>query len=369
MFARCVHIASQGLWRAFGLLILLAAPETMAFQLSPSGTSLERHNAEVNAGWYTRYTSRVAEWGVHNFTHSVHEEITHLIFGCDADPTACAKPDIGYADQTIIAGVRWNDDPPFGLTSTRIPECKQGQTVRVVTQPICWYKLFTHAEKRARTTYFDGKSNRWNIMYRSHFGDLQFLHAMGSRDGETAGETRRRILMWAEFTWSVATGIQDSKALLKNVKTKGFADFFPKSGQSIFDLFALGNTSLRRGIRDVAFGSLLHLVEDSFAYGHVERSAPVRGKTCLGPPYPHPGTIRSFRSYTNQNHKVHGHYDSRESFQAALSNSPNVIDVGKVLLGMYDRKEPWETVDAYLQCLFDIEDENAPASAGTGLGA
>lgn len=358
----------RGLCLAGGLALLIAPPEATAFQLSPSGTALERHNAKRNDSWYTRFTSGVAQWGVYHFAHSVHEEITNLIFGCDADPEACADPEIGFAEATIIAGVRWNDDPPFRLATTRIPECKQEQTVRVVTQPTCWYKLFTHAEKRAKTTYFDGKSNRWNIMYRSHFGDLQFLHAMGSKDGETAGETRRRILLWAEFAWSVAIGTQDSKALLKDVKVKGFAGFFPKSGQSISDLFTLGNSSLRRGIDNMAFGSLLHLVEDSFAFGHVERMAPVAGKTCQGTSYPHPGTIRSFRSYTNQDHKAHGTHDSRESFQEALKASPNVVDVGKVLLDMYDRKAPWETVNAYLQCVFDIEDEKAPASAGAGLG-
>ena len=70
-------------------------------------------------------------------------------------------------------------------------------------------------------------------MYRSHFGDLQFLHSMASRDGEMASETRQRILMWAEFTWSVAVGTQDSKGLLKDVKIDRFSEFFPKSGQSV----------------------------------------------------------------------------------------------------------------------------------------
>ena len=57
------------------------------------------------------------------------------------------------------------------------------------------------------------------------------------------------------------------------------------------------------------------------------------------------------------------------AIQEAMKNSPNVVDVGKVLLEMYDGKAPWETVNAYLQCVFDIEDEKAPASAGAGLGS
>ena len=369
MIATLFGTAKRARWLAIALASILMMPAAHAFQLSPSGTFVERQGAKRDDSWYVRFTSRVGEWGVYNYTYSVHEEITNLIFDCDKDPDICANPEANYAGPAIIAGVRWNDDPPFRLNTTSIPECKKGQTVRVVTQPTCWYKLFKHAEKRARTTYFDGHSNRWNIMYRSHFGDLQFLHSMASRDGEKASETRQRILLWAEFAWAVATGTQDSKGLLKDVKIELFSELFPKSGQSVFDLFALGNTELRRGIREVAFGSLLHLVEDSFAHGHVDRAPPVAGEVCPGTNHPRPGIIRSFRSYANQDHKIHGHYDSREMFQEGLKQHPNVIDVGKVLLGMFDGGEPWSVVRPYLECVFELEQPDSPGAPGSGLEA
>ena len=90
-----------------------------------------------------------------NFTHPVHEEITNLIFGCDAAPEACVDPEIGFTPPSVQAGVRWNDDPPFRLDATGIPECHSDQTIRLVTQPVCWYKLFRHAEKRAARTYLE----------------------------------------------------------------------------------------------------------------------------------------------------------------------------------------------------------------------
>lgn len=356
-------IASAGVILASCLLCFSA----YAFQVSPSGTALERFQVTINKAWYARYTTRVAELGIYQFTHPVHEEITQLVFGCDAGPVACSDPDIGFAPAAVVAGVRWNDDPPFRLTTTGIPECKANTTIRVVTQPTCWYKLFKHAEKRAKTTYFDGKSSRWNIMYRSHFGDLQFLHAMATRDGETAGETRARILMWSQFAWSVATGTADSNTLLKEVSVEGIGALFPRSGQNVMDLYTLGNGSLRRELRSVAFGNLLHLVQDSFAFGHVQRSAPVAGATCPGTNHPRPGLVRQFRSYTNQNHKIHGKYDSRAALEANMKLSPNVVDVGRVLLDMYDRKEPWEVVGPYLGCVFDVEDAKALAAAGDGL--
>lgn len=339
-----------------------------AYQLSPSGTGVERHQVKAKAVWYERYKSGAATWSVYNFTHPVHEEITQLTFGCDTSPDACADPEIEFAPSSVIAGVRWNDDPPFRLATTAIRECRTDQTIRVVTQPICWYQLFRHAEKRAQTTYFDGKSKRWNTMYRSHFGDLQFLHSMASRDGEPAGTTRDRILMWAEFAWSVAVGAEKGNTLLRDVKVKGFAEFFPLSGQNILDLYTLGNLALRRSLGDVAFGSLLHVVQDSFAYGHAERSKPLAGAVCTGTSLSQPGTIRAFRSYSRQDHKKHGAHDERDAFQSGMQVTPNAVAVGKVLLALYDEKKPWSVVEPYLKCVFAVEDEKMEASSGEGLG-
>lgn len=351
-----------------GVFFAVGCGDVVAYQLSPSGTGVERHETKAKAVWYERYKSNVATWGVYNFTHSVHEEITQLIFGCDTSPDACADPEIEFAPATVIAGVRWNDDPPFRVATTAIPECRTDQTIRVVTQPTCWYQLFRHAEKRAHTTYFDGNSKRWNTMYRSHFGDLQFLHAMASRDGEPAGITRDRVLMWAEFAWSVAIGSEKGNTLLKDVKVKGFSAFFPRSGQNVLDLYTLGNQGLRRRLDDVAFGSLLHVVQDSFAFGHAERENPVPGAVCSGTNLPQPGMIRAFRSYSNQDHKKHGAHDARAAFQNSTQVSPNAVDVGKVLLAMYEDKKPWSEVEPYLNCVFTVQDEKIGASPGEGLG-
>lgn len=367
MIGKAGRSARRGAHVGLIFTMLLAIPPALGFQVSPSGTKLERFQAAKNDSWYVRFTSRVAEFGVYQFTHPVHEEITQLVFGCDAGPKACADPDIGFAPMPVVAGVRWNDDPPFRLTATGIPECKADQTVRVVTQPICWYKLFKHAEKRSKTTYFDGNSSRWNIMYRSHFGDLQFLHAMASRDGERAGDTQTRILMWAKFAWGVATGDQDPATLMSQVPVKGLSDYFRRSGQSVLDLYTLGNSSLRREVRSVAFGNLLHVVQDSFAFGHTQRAEPVAGAKCEGIDQPHPGKIQQFRSYTNQNHKLHGGFDSRVAFEENMRLSPNVVDVGQVLLRMYDDKVSWDVVEPYLRCIFDVEDKAREASAGDGL--
>jgi len=94
----------------------------------------------------------------------------------------------------VIYGVRWNDLPPFKLlpdegNCTYLGKsCIVSQTIRFSTQPLCWYCLFKDAEKKAQIKPIVGCSKaqgtfHGNVMTRSHFGDLQFLHAMASEKG------------------------------------------------------------------------------------------------------------------------------------------------------------------------------------------
>src|SRR5438876_120090 len=82
--------------------------------------------------------------------------------------------------------------------------CKVGQTIRFTTQPECWYQLFAAAKKAAAGGVVPSAATRAALLARSHFGDLQPIHAMASQDGETAAKTQKEIMMWEEFTWRVA---------------------------------------------------------------------------------------------------------------------------------------------------------------------
>lgn len=347
--------------------LILACTSAPAFQLSPTGTLIERQRASLNLPWYQRFQLGIAERGVFNFTHPVHEEITHRIYGCLVE-SACRDPDSEYAPPTVIAGVRWNDDPPFRLNASGISECKVQETVRVITQPVCWYKLFKDAEQKSQTIFFDAGNTGGNLMTRSHFGDLQFLHAMAAKDGEPAATTRERILMWGEFAWGVALGETGGAQRLAEVPVAGFSNFFGKSGWSVQDLFSLGNPALRKHLPDLAFGSVLHVVEDSFALGHVERRDPVAGEQCRASGQPKPGKIASFHSYVHQDHTLHGNYDSPEALaQGLLDPDVNVVTVGRVLKALYEEKRGWADVRNYLDCVFELDDPAAPAGPGAGL--
>lgn len=338
------------------VLLVVANSGALAFKLSPEGTALERVRAKVSAGYWDRMAQYIAERGVFHFTESVHEEITHRIYGCEADKTICGDPDVqDYAPASVLAGVRWNDDPPFRITATSIDECKTDQTIRVITQPVCWYKLFKHAEKIAGTTFLDATNPNSNLMTRSHFGDLQFLHAMASKEAESSTETRANILMWAEFAWGVARGDIASGVFVRDVKIERFDRFFGKSGWRVQDLLALGSPFLQNNIRDVAFGTLLHVVQDSFARRHVDRLEPIVSQKCEAAGNPQPGPIRAFASYPTQDHADHAKFDSRDRMVDGLIAPTNVLSVGRVLREYYRERKPWNEVRPYIECIFAVD--------------
>jgi hypothetical protein len=353
-----------------------------AFSLSPRGTKYEQHVTEKNSNWWQRTVALLARQDVLHFREPVHEEITNRIYGCDKDQSVCGDPEVEYAGPFVQAGVRWNDDPPFQLqpgegkhTACKVAEtigvATQPVTIRVTTQPVCWVQIFENAKRLAAGGNVPDASNHASLLARSHFGDLQFLHAMASQDGEAAAETQRRVLMWAEFCWKVATGTYGLDTKLQDVDIPGFADFFGKSGWTVQDIFTVGNEALRPHINEVAFGSILHTVEDSFAKGHVEREHPSAAAACSAlPQFPAPPRILEFHSYAHQDEHKHARYDTRDAFeQEAQADSPSVVPVGRPLRDFFQGRAGWETVRPYLDCVFAVADPEAKASPGAEFAA
>jgi hypothetical protein len=42
----------------------------------------------------------------------------------------------------------------------------------------------------------------------------------------------------------------------------------------------------------------------------------------------------------------------------------DLIDVGRTVMGYYSRSAPWEELKAYLDCVYDLADPDAPAGPG-----
>jgi hypothetical protein len=354
------------------VLVLCGPYSTVfAFKLSPQGTALEQSVAKKYSNWWRRVTTRLSDKGLPHFTEPVHEEITNRIFDCQGDQDVCGDPNVGFASPYILAGVRWNDDPPFRLEGDegRGTTCKVTETIRFTTQPACWAELFRDVKKKAEAGKMLDAASRTSLLGRSHFGDLQFLHAMASRDGELAADTKRRVMMWAQFAWGIATGKYSLATRLKDTQIEGMQQHFGRTEWTVQDLLTLGNPPLRPRVKEVAFGSLLHMVQDSFAKAHVDRAEPIHGRMCDGAlRHSAPGIIRSFHAYNNQDSDKHGEYDSRNAFSAHWTvDKPGVIDVGQMLRAYFERVATWEEVQPYLDCAFTLENPNAQASAGEGF--
>jgi hypothetical protein len=96
---------------------------------------------------------------------------------------------------------------------------------------------------------------------------------MASEDGESPAATRAKILMWAEFSWRLALGEFPLTTRVRDLPVVGMKNHFGGKGWSILDLFSLGNPHVRQPAQmaELAFGRMLHMVQDSFAGGHAER--------------------------------------------------------------------------------------------------
>ncbi|MDM5179794.1 hypothetical protein PO883_21620 [Massilia sp. DJPM01] len=352
-----------------GLAMFLGICSAQASKLRPEGTFIEQKLANRSQGYFEKILSSVALRGIHQLGEPVHEEITNRILGCNGDADMCGDPDLDPDNAYVLAGVRWNDDPPFRFEKGHgdFGGCESGATVRLVTFPQCWGNVFKDGERKAHA----GRAltaETAPLLTRSHFGDMQYLHAMASNDNETAAVVRQRILSWAEFTWRVGAGEFPNAMLVKDVPIEAISRDFRTKGWSIQDLFALGNPYVRKpeNMSKLAFGSFLHMLQDSFADGHAERGS-TDGMTTCGPTLPlkSPGQIVEFHSYVHQDSKKHGEDDSRIAFSTSWNaRSPNVVDVGRVFNEYFLRKASWAEVKPYVECVFAIHPDARNSSPG-----
>jgi hypothetical protein len=359
-------------WLTMLCLLALSALSAEAFSIRPTGTQRGDRVMYFKVPallriWYPEASSIATEL----FTTPVHERATNIIYGCDDAKEDCTgnEGSFPYAPGAVLAGNQWNDNPSFQLTSTNTRFCKNyvGTTIKAPYFLECWYILFRDGEKRAeRGEYFDADSEAV-LLYRVHFGDMQFLHSMASRDGEEARVTKEKIMMWAEFTYKLAMGELDRGIELRKIGIPGMETLFKNRGWTSQQLFTRGDPTYRgdQDFRNFAFGSLMHVVEDSFSISHVERDEP-SGAKCPGvPEQDMPGKILSFHAYANQDKRKHADADQQESLSIHLAESqPNSVDVGKVLKSYYDQKRPWNEVKPYLECVFELADPAAKAGPG-----
>jgi hypothetical protein len=353
--------------RHFGLallIVILMTNAANAFKIKPIVTEADGTVIEVESTG--RFWDRFYPIFADMFTHPVHESITNQIYGCTDDDELCGEANGNYAPEAVLAGARWNDNPPFKLESggEKI-SCPLNTTIKLPRQSKCWYGLFKDAEKHANETSYDAKSGKV-ILYRIHFGDMQFVHSMASRDNEPAQKTRDDIMMWAEFTYKVAHGDIERGTAMDATGINRLDKLLAGKGLTVQMLFVRGDGDLQNdeSVQQFAFGSLLHMIEDSFSPAHTDRNDPP-GTQCPGN-FDQPGKIKSFHSYVNQDKRLHSKMDVYKAVERdKVESGANVVYVGKALKSLYDSKKSWEEVRPFIECLYDME--NPAALSGPGL--
>jgi hypothetical protein len=167
-------------------------------------------------------------------------------------------------------------------------------------------------------------------------------------------------MMWAKFVYRLSVGDVPVDGELRRTGINGMETVFASKGWTPSQLFTLGDPTYRTepSLRQFAFSSLLHVVEDSYAKGHVERIEPTGGICPGAPEMLRPGAIQSFHSYTHQNPDKHGAEDSPNAFaRDSLTEKPSAVDVGRTLRALFESKKPWSEVRPYFECVFALTDD------------
>lgn len=255
----------------------------------------------------------------------VHEMITiqALIDSQYIDGTTCK--DImkcrttfhGVSSAQFVRGVQFNDDPKGLLWKDGCDDLELELGLRFATE-------FCGCECRAgpyhRQDWMETRRrNGWhsefytypdNLLCRSHFGDLSFLHGQEPTVGVDPSYTKSKIMLWIKFTYLVATGKIKHSASMRalNSGDKALDEFFKRIFPDI-KLYRLFDISCPTDVNKFgantmarALGSLLHTIQDSYAVGHANRK---QSLDSLG----NGGEILQFTAYPAQDHSHHAFYD------------------------------------------------------------
>jgi hypothetical protein len=362
---------------AVALMAAALLPTTVpAFQVLPRISDVDRKLSSLGGN---QFIDGIGQWFVGNalpmIKSPVHEAITLNALDCVSQAgseSQCVTTEAVRVNQVLLYGVRWPDDPPFALNRAsppRIADCDPKVTLRSTAQPKCWRGLFSDADKTAKQRMASKPGEPAfgpgeYLLYRSHFGDLQFFHSMAAYDGETAAETQQRMKMWAQFLWGVATRTIPTDRFIRTVGVDQLEHYFP-GDMTAMNLFATGIVEVRKDLDNVAMGALLHMLQDSFSQAHTGRN-PESGAACEAiPRFAQPGKISQFYSYAGQVGSLHDHEDTFDALGLqTLQVSPNVVDASRAFLALWKENAPWIEAEKYFDCAFALEAPDARAGPG-----
>lgn len=123
-----------------------------------------------------------------------------------------------------IRGVIWNDDPACALfvdETSWNARYAAGVDWLLTFKSSDWVR-YLEGIRHIPANRRDIEANQ--IIYRSHYGDLQFLHSMGCGKDEWPEQTKIKILIWLEVMYKLACGNQgiDAETRIGDTKLRGF---------------------------------------------------------------------------------------------------------------------------------------------------
>ena len=258
--------------------------------------------------------------GPFDIHEAIHETIT-LAALVNSTVGVPATTELGK-DQAVnefMRGVIWNDDPAVLMFDEDEDDNWNFST------GISWTFNFLRAK-------YTDTNNKANLTGRSHFFDLQFLHAMAAKTGEKPQDTLAQIMLWAEAMYRLSIGEDvnpddrlDAVPVTSTASGTGttylFKNLFtdesdPKGTETLRTLLARDTACKSLQLRRRAIGSLLHVIQDSYARGHVRRALTnpgdlVPGQDDIFKPgtYGLWGDVENFHSYKGQDPAAHDRYD------------------------------------------------------------
>lgn len=275
-----------------------------------------------------------------------------------------------HQSHAIMFGNWWNDDPLMRVW---------GQGMRdFVGGALADRKML----KDGRSTYPGGIANcnvpaGEHLGRSSHFGQLQHLHFMtDQKQGnftpkERVSETTSKALEWMAFAYRVATGDLSPEQPLTpelqagvNLPSVGSNHCVREESVRIRTLFSRIGQDMHYRHRitpDVALGSMLHILQDSFSPSHACRTERLIGSS-------RQALLLDVSNYLEQDADEHGALDAYPEWlteyvvsgRRKFENDP--IAVGAWLIGAVDEKLPWKQVEAHLRHTIFAQAETAEPS-------
>lgn len=267
----------------------------------------------------------------------------------------------GHLTSAIIFGSWWNDDPLMRMWN---------QTWNFVRSALSSHSILKPgAEKYPTDKLFCSVSASQHLAHESHYGKLQHLHFMTnlskSDESKKIENTTELALKWMSFAYQVATKkISPLADLTTELEGKYGLPSIAKNlcdnsnNIKIKDLF-----TSRRMLEsdrliytaDVALGSMLHIIQDSWSSSHTCRVKQFRN----GDNHKPFAVLKGVSNYLDQladggenNHVLQDLYpqwltDLVVKGQYDYANDP--VTVGKWLIESVDKGADWSVVESHLK--------------------